>query len=206
MKQFSIGEVFSSSFTLFKKEWKVLLGSFAVIFVINFLGMMVSSFLVSRDLGILSLVLNLLLYVVQLALSVGLIKIALGVVDGKEVKLDLMWESLRNPNLLVFYFVVSLLVGLLVGVGLLLLVIPGVFLAVKMQFSLYYLIDKAKKPIDSIKTSWGATNGVFLRLLAFDLILVVVNALAGMIFFLPLLLSVPVSMIALAMVYRKISS
>ncbi len=207
MKDFSISDLLQKSFEDFKKNWKVLLGAFAVIFVISFVGSMITTALTKQDLGVVSFLLSLVLYVIQIGLSVGLIKIALGVVDGKAVKIDLLWESVTNSNwkLLGNYFLASLVVGIVVGVGFLLLVIPGILLMVKLAFAMYYVVDKGQGPMDAVKSSWNATKGMFVKLLIFFIVVGLINILAAFLLALPLLLTVPVTMVAMARLYRKLS-
>lgn len=206
MKDIQVVGILKESFEDFKKNWKILLGAFAVIFVLNFAGSFLSSWLAQQDLGVVAVLLNIVLYVVQLALSVGLIKIALGVVDGKAVKIDWLWESVSDFRLLAFYFLTSLIVGLATALGFVLLVIPGVIVMVKLAFAMYFVVDKMQSPMDAVKSSWNATKGLFFGLLIFFVVIVVMNLVAAMLLALPLLVSVPVSMVAGARLYRKISA
>ena len=50
----------------------------------------------------------------------------------------------------------------------------------------------------------GMTNGRFWKLLMFDLVIGILNILAAMLFLVPLLITVPMSMVAVAHVYRKL--
>ncbi len=206
MKDFSISDLLKQSFEDFKKNWKVLLGAFAAIFVISIVGNFLTTWLTDQNMGIVVLLLSLVMWVVQIALSVGLIRIALGVVDGKPVKIELLWSSLSNTKLLAMYFVTSLIVGLATGIGLILLVIPGILIMVKLAFSMYYVVDKMMSPIDAIKASWDKTKGMFVKLLIFFIIVGVINIVAAMLLALPLLVTVPVTMVAMARLYRKISA
>lgn len=206
MKNFSIGDLFKQAFQDFKKHWKVLVGAFLIIMAINFVATFLATWLEDQNVVIMGSLLRLLLYVVQIALSVGLIRIALAVVDGRGVKMELLWDSISNWKLLVFYFLCSLLVGLAVGVGLILLIIPGIILAVKMQFSMYYIVDKTQGPLEAIKSSWNETKGAFWKLLIFDIVVSMINVIAAILFVVPLLITVPITMVAMARLYRKLSS
>lgn len=206
MKDIQVVGILKQSFEDFKKNWKILLGAFAVIFVLNLAGGFLSSWLSQQDLAVGAGLLNVVLYVVQLTLSVGLIKIALGVVDGRSVKIDLLWESVSDFKLIVYYFLISLIVSLATGVGLLLLVIPGVIVMVRLSLAMYYVVDRMQSPMDALRSSWNATKGLFFGLLIFFIVVGVMNIIAALLLALPLLVTVPVSMVAMARVYRKISA
>lgn len=203
MKDFSIGDILKQSFEDFRKNWKVLLGAFAVILGINLVGSFLQVWLADNNMGVVSSLLSLVLYVVQIALSVGLIRIALGVVDGKGVKLELLWNSISDFKLLAFYFLTSLIVGFAVGIGFVLLVIPGIFLMVKLAFSMYFVVDKNLGPVEAIKASWDMTKGKFINFLVFFIVVGVINIIAAFLLVLPLLITVPVTMVAGARLYRK---
>lgn len=203
MKDFSIGDILKQSFEDFRKNWKVLLGAFAVILGINLVGSFLQVWLSDNNMGIVSSLLSLVLYVVQIALSVGLIRIALGVVDGKGVKIELLWNSISDFKLLAFYFITSLVVSLVVGIGFVLLVIPGIFLLVKLAFSMYFVVDKGQGPIEAIKSSWDMTKGRFVNFLVFFIVVGLLNVVAALLLVLPLLVTVPVTMVAAARLYRK---
>ncbi|MCK5632588.1 hypothetical protein KAH94_02485 [bacterium] len=55
--------------------------------------------------------------------------------------------------------VATLIFILLVFVGFLFVVVPGIYLAVRMRFFMYYLIDKNLGPIECLKKSYRATKG-----------------------------------------------
>lgn len=88
-----------------------------------------------------------------------------------------------------------LLYGLMVTLGLILFVIPGIYLAVKLQLALYYAIDTDTGIIDCFKKSYAATTGNFWRILAVDVI-------AALLF--QLIITIPVSYLMGIYVYRKL--
>ena len=60
------------------------------------------------------------------------------------------------------FFAVSILVGLAVGIGTALCVIPGIFLAVRLGFAEWYILDHPEAGIgEALSASWKMTKGNF---------------------------------------------
>jgi uncharacterized membrane protein len=100
----------------------------------------------------------------------------------------------------------SILYGLIVGVGFILLVVPGIYLALRLQFYSFYVVDKNAGITDSLKMSWEATKGNTLNIFLFVLILIALNILGAIALLVGLLVTIPVSFIAVALLYRKLSA
>ena len=89
-------------------------------------------------------------------------------------------------------FIIYLLVIIL---GFILFIVPGIYFAVKLQFALYYVIDKNMSVMDAFKKSYAATTGNFWRILCVDVI-------ASL--FMQLIITVPVSYLMSVYTYRKL--
>ena len=77
-----------------------------------------------------------------------------------------------SPALIGLFYCVflacTLLYWLIVSIGLVLLVIPGLIFAIRFQFSFYYIIDKKIPVLESFSKSYALTRGSFWRLLVID--------------------------------------
>lgn len=82
-----------------------------------------------------------------------------------------------------------------ITLGLILFIIPGVYLAVKLQFALYYMIDKNISVMEAFKKSYAATTGNFWRILAVDVIAAVL---------MQLIITIPISYLMGVYMYRKL--
>jgi uncharacterized membrane protein len=56
-------------------------------------------------------------------------------------------------------FLLQVLVGLTVLGGFILLIVPGIYFALKLSFASYYLVDKNCSVMEAYKASWDATKG-----------------------------------------------
>jgi uncharacterized membrane protein len=75
---------------------------------------------------------------------------------GDKLEVQDMFESFRN-----YWHVVAanILVGLIVGLGFILLIIPGIIFACKLAFIPYLVVDKKMSATKAINESWHMTNG-----------------------------------------------
>ncbi len=111
-------------------------------------------------------------------------------------------SSLWHPRPLWKYLGTSILLGLAVGVGFLLLIVPGIIFALMFIFSTFLVIDREIDPIEAMKESYRMTRGHKWNLLGLLLMLILVNLLGVLALIVGLLVSVPVTALALTHAYR----
>lgn len=141
--------------------------------------------------------------VLQFLLDLGLSKIALMLHDGTKPK----WTELFSQYpLLLKYIGASILFGLIVTGGLILLIIPGIMWAIKYAFFGFVMVDKHAGIMESLRASAKMTDGVKWELLGFGLLMGVINVLGALALFIGLFVTVPISLMASVFVYRKLES
>lgn len=144
----------------------------------------------------------LLVFVFLTVIEIGYKKICLRIYDDENPKLAEMFQEYR-----IFwkYLGVSLLVSLVVFGGLILLVIPGIFWAVRFSFAPFIIIDTRSGLITAMKESYAITKGSFWKILLFWITVGLLN-IAGVIpFGLGLLITIPMTTLASVFVYRTLS-
>jgi uncharacterized membrane protein len=115
---------------------------------------------------------------------------------------DIRQAEAMKP-LFIPYLLGSILFSVMIGVGMVLLVVPGVYLAVRYQFMPYLIIDKGMQPMDALRAAGELTRGSWLDLFIFLLCIVGINLLGALLLGLGLLVTVPVTFVAHASVYRS---
>jgi uncharacterized membrane protein len=146
------------------------------------------------------LVLSIVQYVVNIIVAMGLIRISLEFVSKVKPKLlDIVYYK---P--IARYILASIIQGIIVLVGFILLIIPGIILAVRLQYASYLIVDKNLGPIEAIKTSWKITRGNTWNLFFFGIILGLINILGILCLLVGLFITVPLGMLATTFVYRKL--
>jgi len=190
--RFTIGEALSYGWKKLQENLRPLVSAALAILAVNLIFWLLGrGFLVS-----------LIGWFVSLLITLGLIRIALKIVDGEPVETA---DLFQRADLALPYFVASVIVGVVVGIGLVLLVVPGIYLAVTFGFFGYNIVDKEHGIIESIEQSAAITRAQKWDLFAFGVVLFFFNLAGAIALGVGLLITVPVSMLALAYVYRKIS-
>lgn len=110
--------------------------------------------------------------------------------------------ELWHPGPFWTYLVAMFLVGLAVGIGTLLLIIPGIILALMLMFTPFVVIDRAIGPINSLKESRRITHGHKWSLLGFVIVITLINVLGLICLVVGLLVTMPVTTLALTHAYR----
>lgn len=155
-----------------------------------------------EDQVMLRFIVGIISWVVSSITSIGLIKIALNFVEKKESKYgDLFAHYDRTVN----YMAGSILYGLIVGFGLILLIIPGIYLGLRMQFFSYFTVEKNIGPVQALKASWKITEGLTLKLLLYGLIVTGINILGALCLLIGLFWTVPTTQVATAYLFKHLS-
>ncbi len=152
--------------------------------------------------GLISLALLVLQYWLQILTGIGLIRIQLNTIDDKPAEFTQLFNS---ENVFWTYFGASILYGLIVLGGILLLIIPGIYWAIKYQFTLNLVVDKKLSPVEALRESGRITQGHKWWLLGFGIVLGLINLATIFTLFLGLVITIPVTVMAHMYVYRQFS-
>lgn len=120
--------------------------------------------------------------------------------DIARVKIGDLW----NPQPFWRFLGAELLAAIIVIVGLLLLIVPGIIAAIGLGFAPYLVIDRGKGPIEALKGSWHLTTGNKWQLFLFGLALLGLNLLGLLALVVGLLVTVPVTWLAVTHAYRTL--
>ena len=142
------------------------------------------------------------LWVLQIFVQLGIVKIALKFCDGGVGTIP---DLFSQGRLFFRYLGASILYGLVVGVGFLLLIVPGIVWGIKFGLFSYVLVDKNLGVVASLKESARLTQGSKGNLFLLGLLLALVNFVGVIALGVGLFVTVPITMIASAFAYRKLS-
>lgn len=206
----TVGEVLSIAWDRFKQFWPVVVFSYVLSIVIGQIVGGVQQVLIATgaiepgsSAGIsVQIAFFVVGQMVAAYFQVGLTRIHLEAARGQSPSFGLLFSG-GDRFLALFAF--TLLYGLIVGIGILLLIVPGIFFALAFAPAQFYVVDQRMGPIAAMQASWEATKGqkgdIFLLGLAgFGLgLLGLVMCLVG------IFATFPLAMVAYAAMYTRIS-
>jgi uncharacterized membrane protein len=198
-KKFSIEEAIMFGWETVKKNFTFFIGLFIIVFLIRIVASFVFSSIKEKD--IFYWLLYSLDIVLSMIISLGLIRVFLNFIDDTKSEIKDLFSQYR----LFFNYLIAYLVYLfIIFLGFVFLIIPGIYLMIRLQFFKYLIVDKKMKPMESLKKSWTMTNGSALNLFLFGVAVFFANLFGFIFFFVGLMVSVPVTMMASTFVYRKL--
>lgn len=112
-------------------------------------------------------------------MMVGWIKIALDLNANKKVTFRYLFDYYY---LVPRVFLVNLVVGLATIAGLLLFIVPGVFVYQRLRFAKFFIIDKNLSIIKALQSSWALTQDSVLELTGFSLISLMISGVSNFVF------------------------
>ena len=191
----SVKELLSFGWNTFKKRPWFFVGTFVAYAALQlFLGALqekipgIASFL-------LSLVVSTLAY---LALITMYLK-------AHEDPMKASWNDAWNPKPFWSYLGASILLAIVVLAGLILLIIPGIYLAIALSLTGYLVVDRGMGPLEAMKESFRLTRGNRFKLFLFGVAAFVLGFLGSLPLFLGLLVVAPVVMLSGVHAYRELS-
>lgn len=198
---FSIKEMFGRGWELTKQHLGLVVGVLAFSFLVN----MFSSAILgaTQDSMPLSILANLIVLLVGGLLYLGVLSIAFKLYDGKPA---LFTDIFSQPDKVLRYIVASILYGLTVFLGLLLLIVPGLIWAIKFQFFNYFLVDRNLGAVEALQASSKVTTGHKWHIFLFNLAAIGLNLLGALAFGIGLLITLPMTLFASVGVYRWLTS
>lgn len=142
--------------------------------------------------------------ILNLFLSLGLIRVCMRLTDNEGATLsDLFGATGRQVFSL---FVASVIDVILMTIGLVLLIVPGIIVALRLSMAQFLIVDKALGPIEALRQSWAMTEGSAWNLFLFGILVVLLNIAGLLALIVGLFFTVPTSIVANTFIYRKLSA
>jgi uncharacterized membrane protein len=109
----------------------------------------------------------------------GVAYAALKAARGDKLEVKDMFEVFQNYGNAIL---ANILTAIIVGFGMILLIIPGIFFACKLAFVPYLIVDRKMEAIEAVKQSWRMTDGHALTVFLIGFLAIFI-AIAGLIVF-----------------------
>ncbi len=144
---------------------------------------------------------SLIISAVVASLSAGYSIAAFKLMSGQQFEFA---DFFKGFNYFLPLFLASLAGGFLVGIGLALLIIPGIYLAVSYMFATFLILDYRMEFWQALETSRKIISKNWFAFLGFAFALFAINLLGCLALGVGLLVTIPVTSCAAAIAYKEI--
>lgn len=177
---FSVRSVYREAKVYFKRHFYYFFSAFLFIGIVNIALSAISpsaeeysSLSLMAIGGVVAVLISIVGVFIQMYLQMKVMKATLSVVRDPDYVPQFQNFFVREGDgrtIVWRFFLTSILVGFFVLGGFILLIIPGIYIAIRMSFAVYILVDKKCRPMEAIRASWELTRGNFWKIFRFALI------------------------------------
>ena len=196
MNTFSISEALHFGWDTFKKDPWFYVG---VTFTLSIFSFIVQA-LTSNGHGLFWVVGFLISLAASTVVTIAYAQLALSATNGPHAG----WNDLWAPKYFLDMFGSTILQSVIILVGFVLLILPGILAMLFLCFTQLAVVDKGLKPVGALKESFRLSKPHIFQLFLFMVTLVLINIVGLLCIVVGLLVSIPVSLLAVAHVYRKL--
>lgn len=197
--KFTISEVLSTSWKCLKSQIWVLSGLLIGMSILSFT---LSVLAMPREQSYTNqVVVALISLFIQLLFALGYMKNMFQALEGDEPQFSAYGQQARK---IFTCFVASLIFGVILILGICLFIIPGIYLGIRLQFYIQFIVDEDAGILDSLKRSWEITEGEAMSLFFLSLAMIGVTLLGMVLFIVGIYVATPLVMMTQCYVYRKL--
>ncbi|MDD3919011.1 MAG: hypothetical protein PHX52_00330 [Candidatus Pacebacteria bacterium] len=202
-KNFNIGENIGFGFDRTLKNVWFFVGFFIVLFISSAFFSMLDDYKLSGIIGFISeFIISISGFLFSFILFLFLLKISLNLIENVKINFKEINESL---NVFLKFVLTVLTYWLIVFVGLIFFIVPGVILMIKYQFAALIVLDEKDVGIrEAFRKSNVLASGVQWKLFWFSIISDFVNFAGLIFFFVGFLITAPTTIIAKTRIYREL--
>lgn len=183
-------------------------GTLCIYFVIPFLALSAigigGKLLVGSDnsaANFTGIILGFLQSILHLIVMLGMMRVAIRLAMNEEPSWN---DFIHPPGWYINYLACSFLYGAIFIVGIILLIIPGIFWGVRFAVSPYLIAHRGIGPIAALKQSYEITGGAFWKIVGFGLVCMVIQIAGVLCFVLGLVPATMVTFVATAHMYTQL--
>jgi hypothetical protein len=141
--------------------------------------------------------------VLSLLFSLGYIQNMFQTLDGEEPQFSAYGQQARK---IITFLVAGLIYGVIIIVGLALLVLPGIYLAIRLQFYLAAIVEEDTGIVASLKRSWKITKGQTKPLVLLLLVIIGFTVLGLAFFGVGIFVTYPLAGLMYCCAFRKLTT
>jgi len=125
-------------------------------------------------------------------------------VRGEKPEIIDVFALFEDMGLGANYVLMSVLKNIITAIGFFLLLVPGIYLSVGYMFSSFLMLDKGLSPWEALETSRKTVHKNWFQYFLFVLVLIIVNIIGAIPLGLGLIVTLPISYIALTKLYYRV--
>jgi len=148
------------------------------------------------------LISNLISTIIGVLFSLGYTKNLFQAMNGEEPQFSAYGQESRK---FIKAFLAGLLYAIVVVIGICLLVIPGIYLALRLQFYIPFIVDEDAGIMESLKRSWAITDKQVTKLLLVMLAMIGIILLGLILLGIGIFIAAPLTYLIQLYIYRKLN-
>jgi hypothetical protein len=204
-KRFEIGSLFRNAWKDYKANWSLFIIIGIIFILVNLLGNLGASFNTVTGVIEQSTTVSLIAWLLGMFISLGFIRFILNIVDEKERKVEDLFRGANSVEHFLFFIVVVMLYTALIGLGTMLLVIPGIVALVGFMFAQYLIAEEKSGIFESLKESWNMTSKNRWKIFWLMIVVLFFNIFGALALVIGLFITVPMTYLIYARLYRELS-
>lgn len=198
-ERINIAEILSASWNALKSQIWILVGLLVgMIILISVFSMLLMPSMKTIT-GI--LIADVIMLVIGLVFRLGYVKNLFQALDGEEPQFSAYGQQARKIGT---YFVAEVLFSLVVIVGLALLVIPGIYLMLRLMFFETLIVDEDAGILESLRRSWQLTEGQVMPLFLLFLVILGLTLLGLLLLGVGIFITWPLAMMMVCYAFRRL--
>lgn len=202
MNSLTIKEVFSEGWRYTKEHLGFLIGYFLIMTIVSILFSLIGDNFQEKEKFLVAFVVHVIGMIVGVYMQMGFYNSALMITSWMKPTFDQMYS---NGGHFVSFLVANILLELMILVGFILLIVPGFYLLARFGLVPFFVLDQNLGPIEALKAASKASEGKRWFLFLFFISAFLTNVLGALLLLVGLLFTIPLTLVAFAVVYRKLT-
>lgn len=199
--KFMISEVFGTSWKHTKSQIWVLVGLFIgfsiLSMIVTLFGMPAQGSIVGR------VIVQIVSLLISCIFMLGYVKNIFQALDGEEPQFSAYGQQSRK---IITYLIANILFSIAVCIGMVLLIIPGIYLYLRLQFFTAFIVEEDCGIIESLQKSQNMTQGQTLPLFLLLLTMIGTAIVGCILFFVGFFVAVPLIYMMQCYTFRKLNT
>ncbi|MDR1380773.1 MAG: hypothetical protein LBJ47_04755 [Tannerella sp.] len=202
-EKINYSDIFGAAWKGLKSQFWLLTGlliGFTIIYSLLFIFAMPEK---GEFFGISDIIVFVLCFFLLCLFQLGYLKNCFQTLDGEEPQFSSYGQVSRK---LISFIAASFLFAVITSIGFALLVIPGIYLTLRLQFFIASMVDEDTGIIGSLKRSWEITRGQTLRLFVVMLIMALISFAGQIALFVGIFAAIPLNVLMYGVVFRRLTT